>query len=104
MALHIPDVIYDFGPSYGYWCFAYERLNGFLSDIPNDNQNIELQIMNKFLQQFSSQVVDIDISSVTKEDVSMITKGSESDTSFSDSFLLISNLLKNHLKMDFSFK
>ena len=65
--------------------YAYERLNGFLSDIPNNNQNIELQIMNKFLQQFSSQVVDIDISSVTKGDVSVITKGSESDTSFSDS-------------------
>ena len=40
--------------------------------------HIELQIMNQFLQQFSSQVVDIDISSVTKGDISMITKGSES--------------------------
>ena len=49
MTLHIPDVIYYFGPSHGYCCFAYERLNGFLSDIPNNNQNIELQIMNKFL-------------------------------------------------------
>ena len=33
---HIPDVIYDFGPSHGYWCFSYEHLNGFLSDIPNN--------------------------------------------------------------------
>ena len=96
MALHIPDLIYDFEPSHGYWCFAYECLNGFLSDIPNNNQNIELQIINKFLQQFSLQVVDTDIDSVTKGEVSMITKCSESEsyTSFSDSLLLISNLLK----------
>ena len=75
---------------------SYERLNGFLSDIPNNNQNIELQIMNKFLQQFSSQVEDIDINSVTKGEVSIITKCSESEsyTSFSDSLPLISNLLK----------
>ena len=96
MALHIPDVIYDFGPSHGYWCFAYERLSRFLSNIPNSNQNIELQIMNKFIQQFSLQVVDIDIDSATKGEVSIITKCSESEsyTSFSDSLLLISNLLK----------
>ena len=52
--------------------------------------------MNKFLQQFSLQVVDTDIDSVTKGEVSMITKCSESEsyTSFSDSLLLISNLLK----------
>ena len=24
MALHIPDVIADFGPTHGYGCFAYE--------------------------------------------------------------------------------
>lgn len=32
MALHIPDIITDFGPSHGYWCFAYERMNGTLTD------------------------------------------------------------------------
>ena len=30
LVLHIPDVIADFGPPHGYWCFGYERINGFL--------------------------------------------------------------------------
>ena len=32
MALHIPEVIADYGPPQVYWCFFYERMNGMLSD------------------------------------------------------------------------
>ena len=53
MALHILDVIADYGPPHGYWCFGYERLNGFLAGIPNSEVNIEPQIMNRMLLQFS---------------------------------------------------
>ena len=35
------------------WCFGYERLNGFLAGIPNSKVNIEPQIMNRMLLQFS---------------------------------------------------
>ena len=52
-ALHIPDVIADYGPPHGYWCFGYERLNGLLAEIPNSKVNIEPQIMNRMLLQFS---------------------------------------------------
>ena len=30
MMLHLPDVMLRFGPIHGFWCFAYERMNGFL--------------------------------------------------------------------------
>ena len=53
MALHIPDLIAVFGPPHGYWCFGYERINGFLAEFPNSNINIEPQIMNRILLQFS---------------------------------------------------
>ena len=52
LALHLPDVIADYGPPHGYWCFGYERMNGVLADIPNSNRNIEIQILNKIIQQF----------------------------------------------------
>ena len=45
MPLHIPDVIADYGPPHGYWCFGYKCLNGFLAGIPNSKVNIEPQIM-----------------------------------------------------------
>ena len=52
MALHICDIISDYGPHHGYWCYAYERMNGYLSDILNNGRNIESQLMVKLLQQF----------------------------------------------------
>ena len=45
LALHLPDVVVDYGPPHGYWCFGYERMNGVLADIPNSNRNIEIQIL-----------------------------------------------------------
>ena len=30
MALHICDIISDYGPPHGYWCYAYERMNVYL--------------------------------------------------------------------------
>ena len=35
------------------WCFGYEQLNGFLAGIPNSKVNVEPQIMNTMLLQFS---------------------------------------------------
>ena len=49
-ALHIPDLISNYGPPQLYWCFAYERMNGILSEVPN---NVELQIIYRIIQQFS---------------------------------------------------
>ena len=30
MMLHLSDVLLQFGPIHGFWCFAYEHMNGFL--------------------------------------------------------------------------
>jgi hypothetical protein len=30
LALHIPDICRDYGPTYTFWLFAYERMNGIL--------------------------------------------------------------------------
>lgn len=58
MALHIPDMIKDFGPPHSFWCFSFERMNGVLSGLPNSNHHIELELLTKFLK-------DADIESVS---------------------------------------
>ena len=61
-ALHIPDLISDYGPPQVYWCFAYERMNGILSEVPKNCKDIEFQIINRIIQQFS-----IDITAVSQD-------------------------------------
>ncbi|XP_065894304.1 uncharacterized protein [Dysidea avara] len=61
VALHIPDMIRDFGPPHAFWYFSFERMNGVLSGLPNSNRYVELELFTKFLQ-------DIDIESVLPHD------------------------------------
>ena len=61
MALHIPDMIKDFGPPHLFWCFSFERMNGVLSGLPNSNHHIEQELFTKFLK-------DVDIGSVLPPD------------------------------------
>ena len=65
MALHICDVITDYGPPHGYWCYAYERMNGYFSDIPNNRKNIESQLMATMLKQLCS--IDCELPDVMAE-------------------------------------
>ena len=51
IALHLLDINADYGPSHGYWCFSYERMNGHLTDLPSNKKNIEAQLMNKCLEE-----------------------------------------------------
>ena len=46
---HLRSCIEDFGPLHGFWCFQYERYNGVLGQIPNNNKSIEEQLMNRFV-------------------------------------------------------
>ena len=53
--LHLCKCIEDFGPTYGFWLYAFERYNGILGSFHTNNVNIETQIMKRFLElQFSS--------------------------------------------------
>ena len=51
---HLKYVILDFGPSYEFWLFPFERYNGILGSYPTNNKNIEPQIMHRFLCDLSS--------------------------------------------------
>ena len=47
---HLKDILEDFGPVYAFWCFSFERYNGILGSQPNNNRNIEPQLMSRFLR------------------------------------------------------
>lgn len=46
---HLADCVLDYGPVQGFWCFAFERFNGIISDISTNNKSIELQFMRNVL-------------------------------------------------------
>ena len=47
---HLLECIIDYGPLHSFWCFAFERFNGILGSMPNNNRSIEAQLMRRFLQ------------------------------------------------------
>ena len=51
MHCHLKEILYDYGPVQSYWLFSFERLNGFLGKLPNNNRLIEPQLMRRFLQE-----------------------------------------------------
>ena len=40
---------HGFGPSHGFWLFAFERYNGLMGKQPNNNRSIEVQFMQRFI-------------------------------------------------------
>ena len=48
-ALHYRETLRDHGPVYASWCFAFERMNLRISDIPTNKRNVEQQYMRRFL-------------------------------------------------------
>ena len=54
---HLKECVEDYGPVYGFWCFAFERFNGVLGSTITNNRSVEIQLMRKFLsEQFVSNV------------------------------------------------
>ena len=49
MHCHLRSCIEDYGPLHSFWLFAFERYNGILGAIPNNNHCIELQMINRFV-------------------------------------------------------
>ena len=47
---HLKECILDFGPTHGFWCFSFERYNGLLGELPNNNRSIEVQVMDRFIR------------------------------------------------------
>ena len=49
MKCHLLECVIDFGPLASFWLFPFERYNGFLGKIPNNNCSIEAQLMQRFI-------------------------------------------------------
>lgn len=64
MALHIPDVIIDHGPPQAFWCFGYERMNGFMARMPNSRRSIEVEVMNRYLCDFTTNCYSIEVPNI----------------------------------------
>ncbi len=48
---HLKECVLDYGPLHGFWCYPFERYNGLLGGLPNNNKSIEAQLMNRFLRE-----------------------------------------------------
>ena len=57
---HLADCVYDYGPVQAFWCFAFERFNGTLSQIPSNHRSIELQLMRTIISWSSLNTEDDD--------------------------------------------
>ena len=47
---HLKESVLDFGPVQEFWLFSFERYNGILGKQPNNNKDIESQLMSRFLR------------------------------------------------------
>lgn len=56
---HEPDMILDLGPPQSFWCFAYERMNGFLAGTPNGNRKIKVDVLDRFIRDASFSNCDL---------------------------------------------
>ena len=48
LSCHLCSCILDYGPLHNFWLFAFERFNGLLGKLPNNNHSIEVQMMRRF--------------------------------------------------------
>ena len=49
MALHIPKLIWNWGPPTSWWCFPYERHIGLLGDVNTSGKTVEEEIFRHFV-------------------------------------------------------
>ncbi len=73
---HLRQCIEDCGPVHSFWLFSFERFNGLLGRTPTNNKNVEVQLMQRFVN--DSTLIDLDL-----------------PTDFEDSFLPVYPLTGN---------
>ena len=49
---HIKECMYNYGPVYNFWLYSYERYNGILEHFPSSNRLFEIQMMQRFHNEF----------------------------------------------------
>ena len=84
MHCHLRSCLEDYGPLHGFWLFAFERYNGILGSIPNNNRGIEVQMMNRFV--IDGQIGNIDFPFEFKDDFGPYLVNLESSNKAADTF------------------
>lgn len=56
---HLKSCMDDYGPLHGFWLYSFERYNGIISSMPNNNKAIEPQVMRRFLREIHSLSTDL---------------------------------------------
>lgn len=57
MSCHIHECILDYGPLQNFWLFSFERFNGVLGKLPNNNRSIEVQMMRRYLSDADTAIL-----------------------------------------------
>ena len=81
MVCHLKDLILDYGPVTGFWCFSFERYNGILENMQKSWINPEKQLFFKFtdLQLVNTQTISIaedDFVSIAFKTITMLRNSS----------------------------
>lgn len=64
---HIADCMLDCRPVHSFWLYSFERYNGYLGTLPNNNRSIELQLMRRFNR--DSMISEINYPEYFKEEL-----------------------------------
>ena len=101
MHSHLRACVEDYGPLHSFWLYAFERYNGILGNFPNNNRSIEIQLMERFLNDQTVKALDLpdefqDVFKSHFEQASGKLVGSLSDTvnPIDDSDIVVPNTCK----------
>ena len=82
MHCHLSSCMRDYGPLHGFWLYAFERYNGLLGSLPNNNRSIEIQLMRRFLR--DNQILSSPFEDEFASDFSSLFPGQKTAGSISD--------------------
>ena len=102
MDCHLSSCMTDYGPLHGFWLYAFERYNGILGSMPNNNRAIEIQLMGRFLrdnQILSSPLPDdfsCDFSPLFPKNKTSVSETLSADTTTIPSSIANHNMLNEY--------
>ena len=59
MHAHLYECLLDYGPAHVFWLFSFERYNGILENLPNNNRSIEIQVMRRFMENMTMRTTNL---------------------------------------------
>ena len=65
--LHLPECFQDYGPCYSFWLFSFERYNGILGRYHTNHRSIEIQLMQKIMENMHMKSLVNDIETIPSE-------------------------------------